>query len=267
MSLLKTTHTSPKSRYSSIPTAQKNARAVSINASSPPPDSGASGGVQTAPRALYRPPNDGKPAGTGISGTWTPGSALHARLEALWDEGLSAAAIGARLGYSKNAIVGAVHRLGLPGRPSPIKVGGREAGAKLRAKQLAAAGRITLPGRQHVPLPAGAASLPPLASAAVPTPHVPTRSRAPRVLPPKQPERAPAARCPLPAARYPLPAAPVSGHACLWPQGEPGTRDFRFCGVPRSRIDRPYCEEHCAVAYVGLGKWRSDTARALERAT
>src|SRR4249919_1411034 len=43
------------------------------------------------------------------------------RLRTLWDEGLSTAEIGRRLGVSKNAIVGKAHRLELDARPSPIR--------------------------------------------------------------------------------------------------------------------------------------------------
>ncbi|MBM3554435.1 MAG: global cell cycle regulator GcrA-like protein [Alphaproteobacteria bacterium] len=43
------------------------------------------------------------------------------QLTKLWDEGLSTAAIGERLGITKNAVVGKAHRLGLPPRLSPVK--------------------------------------------------------------------------------------------------------------------------------------------------
>ena len=43
------------------------------------------------------------------------------RLKKLWTEGLTTGEIGKRLGVSKNAVVGKAHRLGLKGRPSPIK--------------------------------------------------------------------------------------------------------------------------------------------------
>ena len=42
-------------------------------------------------------------------------------LKTLWGEGLTTGEIGKRLGVSKNAVVGKAHRLGLKGRPSPIK--------------------------------------------------------------------------------------------------------------------------------------------------
>ena len=44
-------------------------------------------------------------------------------LRTLWDEGLSTAEIGRRLGVTKNAVVGKAHRLDLPARPSPIRRG------------------------------------------------------------------------------------------------------------------------------------------------
>ena len=41
-------------------------------------------------------------------------------LKTLWAEGHSMAEIGRRMQTSKNSIVGKVHRLGLPSRPSPV---------------------------------------------------------------------------------------------------------------------------------------------------
>lgn len=50
---------------------------------------------------------------------WT--DALVEQLTALWQQGLSTAAIGRKLGVSKNAVVGKVKRLLLTPRPSPLK--------------------------------------------------------------------------------------------------------------------------------------------------
>ncbi len=55
--------------------------------------------------------------------TWTPERV--AEVTRLWNEGLTTAEIGKRIGVSKNAVVGKAHRLGLPPRPSPIKRGKR----------------------------------------------------------------------------------------------------------------------------------------------
>ena len=50
---------------------------------------------------------------------WTPD---HIKtLIALWNEGHTTSEIGSRMGITKNAVVGKVHRLGLPKRGSPIK--------------------------------------------------------------------------------------------------------------------------------------------------
>ena len=51
--------------------------------------------------------------------TWTPERITE--LKRLWATGASTAEIGRQLDVSKNAVVGKVHRLGLPGRPSPIR--------------------------------------------------------------------------------------------------------------------------------------------------
>ncbi len=51
--------------------------------------------------------------------TWT--AERIAELERLWATGATTAEIGRMLNVSKNAVVGKSHRLGLPGRPSPIK--------------------------------------------------------------------------------------------------------------------------------------------------
>lgn len=37
--------------------------------------------------------------------------------------------------------------------------------------------------------------------------------------------------------------------SCLWPFGDPGDADFHFCGAA-TIAGKPYCEEHCARAYV-----------------
>lgn len=36
---------------------------------------------------------------------------------------------------------------------------------------------------------------------------------------------------------------------CSWPEGEPGTEEFNFCGQP-AVPEKPYCADHCARAYV-----------------
>ena len=48
----------------------------------------------------------------------------------------------------------------------------------------------------------------------------------------------------------PMPAVVRKPDACQWPHGDPGKPGFHFCGDPAVR-GKPYCEVHCARAYVG----------------
>jgi len=120
-----------------------------------------------------------------MSEEWTPKRV--AALIALWNEGLTTSAIGERLNVTKNAVVGKVHRLGLPKRGSPIK------------------------------------QKPKLAEI--------------------------------------IDLASLRPGMCSWPEGEPGTEEFNFCGdetVP----GKPYCEDHCRKAYVKNPKDSKRSTRA-----
>lgn len=46
---------------------------------------------------------------------------------------------------------------------------------------------------------------------------------------------------------------------CSWPEGDPGTDAFRFCGKPVAP-DKPYCPGHCDRAYVTIVKERKRAA-------
>lgn len=54
---------------------------------------------------------DGDDATKIVEPTWTP--ERIAQLTALWEEGVTTAEIGRRIGVSKNAVIGKVHRIGL----------------------------------------------------------------------------------------------------------------------------------------------------------
>ena len=74
----------------------------------------------------------------------------------------------------------------------------------------------------------------------------------PKVIPPV--EKAPVMR-PLPQA----PRKSANGPACLWPIGDPGDKDFHFCGRQATQ-GKPYCTDHCAKAYITRS--RNETAAA-----
>lgn len=145
-------------------------------------------------------------------------------LRRLWDvredgKALSCSEIGNRMGFTKNAIVGTAHRMGLEARPSPIK---RAEGA---------------PARKH------------RAVDRVPAARTLADLSAPVL--PVLPVIAPVAAAPEPSRPVapPVMARPRPSSQCCWPIGEPGDRAFRFCdGV--AEPSRPYCADHCKIAYV-----------------
>jgi GcrA cell cycle regulator len=147
-------------------------------------------------------------------------------LRGLWNEGHSTAEIGRRMGVTKNAIVGKAHRLDLPARPSPIRKQ-EEGESSTAARRKRAPREAAAPSRRF-----GPQTTPVLApSVAVPAPAVVAVRSFPR----------------------------ATLRSCCWPLGEPGTRDFRFCGA-EADPGRPYCAHHAAVAYVRVRDRRSDAA-------
>lgn len=142
---------------------------------------------------------------------WTPERIKI--LIGLWEEGLPTSEIGRRLGVTKNAVVGKVHRLGLKKRASPIR-------------QTAAPGTVQ--------------------------PKKAKPSSAPRAQAEAPMNAKPAARTPMPTGDV-VKLEELTSTMCCWPEGEPGTPEFHFCGQP-SVPEKPYCEEHCARAYVKVSK-------------
>lgn len=134
------------------------------------------------------------------------------QLKTLWLAGLrSCSEIAKELGddISRNAVVGKVHRLGLPHRgkgdsqPRPR----RQSGPR-RATQR----KVRAPGELEV---------------------IP--------LPPQRPEAIPLAQ------RKTL--LELKNHHCRFPYGDPGTVDFFFCGASGANVTAgiPYCAGHAVV--------------------
>ena len=133
-----------------------------------------------------------------------------ARLKELWDQGLPTAQIGKLLGFTKNAVVGKAHRIGLERRPSPI----RRTAVK--------------PDRKKARSPI----IPKLNFETVKEEHI--------ISPKPQQNFQPVVKSLL---------ANHTKRGCEWPDGHPDESDFKFCGKDRFE-DKPYCLDHCAVAYV-----------------
>ena len=133
------------------------------------------------------------------------------RLKDLWDQGLPTAQIGKLLGFTKNAVVGKAHRIGLERRPSPI----RRTAVK--------------PDRK--------------------------KARSP-VMPLLNFENKNAEQTEPNSTNKTFQSTTIRNlfvsktkRGCEWPKGHPDEPEFHFCGKERFE-DKPYCLDHCAVAYV-----------------
>ncbi|MCQ8276846.1 GcrA cell cycle regulator [Acetobacteraceae bacterium KSS8] len=191
---------------------------------------------------------------------WTDESI--ARLRALWQEGLSTAEIGRRMGITKNAVVGKAHRLDLPARPSPIRKTDADAAAQPVAQpkrpaadrprapspapvvgpDLSARSPAAVAQAVHAPAEAASADLAPAAPVAAVLPAVTVRKAEPalaapepapqdniRLLRPEMPNPAvaPAPRVePAPVAERPEPVRAASRPA---EPREPRRRGLTCC--------------------------------------
>lgn len=163
-------------------------------------------------------------------------------LRKMWKEGLTTGEIGKRLNVSKNSIVGKVHRLGLSGRPSPIKkkeVSTAESPAKnTPAAQPSAASKETKTPKAEKEISHKNTEKPSPANTKSEEKHVFTQALAPN-------------HCIK--HRDNLSLTDLDNHTCRWPLGDPKDDNFHFCGK-KIRIGQTYCEEHSAMAYVKPAK-------------
>ncbi|MFP5076575.1 GcrA family cell cycle regulator [Rhizobium sp. YIM 134829] len=165
------------------------------------------------------------------------------KLKKLWAEGLSASQIAAQLGgVSRNAVIGKVHRLSLPGR---AKAGG-SAPAAARPKRPAVAARPTTAA------PAPLAQEQPRPSA----PRPAARTTSGMVIHEAQ-DTAVALfeEAPLPAntnvaspSSRRLALTQLTDRTCKWPIGDPMKDEFHFCGNDAPDTS-PYCTFHARLAY------------------
>jgi GcrA cell cycle regulator len=163
------------------------------------------------------------------------------RLKRLWAEGLSASQIATQLGgVSRNAVIGKVHRLNLPGR---VKAGGTQATARTAPKRTTSAPRAPNFAARTTTNPAR--TTPHAVGVAVVAPEVeavqPTEFRAP-------------SNVVVPMSRK-LSLTDLTERTCKWPMGDPLKDDFHFCGSD-SADTSPYCKYHARLAYQPVNERR-----------
>jgi GcrA cell cycle regulator len=152
-------------------------------------------------------------------------------LRKLWAEGLSASQIAAQLGgVSRNAVIGKVHRLKLSSR-------GRATAAPARQKKATQ----------------GSGGAKSVSRAATVTRSVTTSIGATALQ--QQFDAEPVARQYLrpvedvvvPISRR-LQLVQLSERTCKWPNGDPLSEDFHFCGNDSAETG-PYCTYHARIAF------------------
>jgi len=52
--------------------------------------------------------------------------------------------------------------------------------------------------------------------------------------------------------------------SCQWPIGDPQEKDFHFCGT-KPLDGKPYCENHCNIAYVDERELRKEKEAQKQR--
>ena len=187
-------------------------------------------------------------------------------LRQLWLRGDTGTQIAQEMGITKNAVVGRVHRLRLPARPSPIKVGARQNSAPRHGGVVVrrAAAGVEFPPASAARTSLGATGAPRPGAAAFSAQHdVSSLSNFPALaarLTNPSPARgfldgAEAKR--EKAAAQPRPQV-FQVRGCqfpLWPHGvRVALEDMRFCdAAPRrnkdGRQDSAYCAAHHAVCF------------------
>ena len=141
-------------------------------------------------------------------------------LRKLAEDGMSASLIGDKIGKSKNAVIGKMHRLGIT-----------------KAKRT-----VTSPPPK--PQPPQTAKPP-----ASPSTEAPPRPVVKTKPPPRQKPTGPYRDLFAGTDRMGSNAQfALQVDECKWPIGQPGTPDFQFCAA--KRIDGvPYCKTHARIAY------------------
>lgn len=169
-----------------------------------------------------------------------------ATLKKMWKEGKSAADIAKTLGkgVTRNAVIGKAHRMGLSGRPSPIK---KPASAPAAKKEAAAPKKETL---RVVATPKKAAAAPAKIN--------------PALL--KEAEELKKLEKSAVQIGGGVALIDLTERMCKWPIGDPREADFSFCGRG-IRVGTPYCPEHAAMAYQTSSRSRNSAKHRHQEAT
>ena len=173
-------------------------------------------------------------------------------LKVMWKQGLTTAEIGKRLGVSKNSIVGKVHRLGLSGRPSPIKKKEDKTAASAPEGKKTSAEKSVKVEKTETPKPTKEIVKEPAKVA----PKKEIKEEETVIVKPVEKEEVRISECQksdFNKSAKTVSLTELDNHTCRWPIGDPKDENFHFCGR-KVRIGQTYCDEHSLIAYVKTGK-------------
>lgn len=156
-------------------------------------------------------------------------------LTKLWLAGLSANGIATELncGFTRNAVIGKVHRIGLPYRYDPIR---RGAAQPDEPKTIAIVPTQAKPTKAPDPRPKWIvpyAEKPPI--------DLRAGQETEPVLPPAKRNR-----------QRKIRLLDLTSHTCRFPIGDPRAKDFHFCGK-KPVVGQPYCLAHCQASFYCYG--------------
>ena len=183
-----------------------------------------------------------------MSKSWDNG--ILKKLQALVGKGLSTAEIGKKLGISKNAVVGKLHRMGWnsgvseSGAKKPRKEAVKKSTVKVATKKIAPAKPVKQTKtvkNTGVKSKSGAVKDVKPVSKVV---KVPAESK--RVV--GRPIAKRGADVHQRIVQHALEMANLKPNQCRWPIGDPDSEEFHFCGQAVF-VGKPYCYEHCKQAY------------------
>ncbi|WP_354188671.1 GcrA family cell cycle regulator [Bartonella silvatica] len=161
-------------------------------------------------------------------------------LKKFWSEGLSASQIAAQLGgVSRNAVIGKVHRLKLPGR-------GKTAQGVSRVQKnptSPSSSRTRRTTSTVLPTNSDSCSIEETALKA----DIAAESMTEKNISEKS-------NVVVPISRQ-LNLLQLSENTCRWPVGDPLSSDFHFCGAD-SDENSPYCAFHAKIAFQPISERR-----------
>lgn len=187
------------------------------------------------------------------------------KLKALMGKGLSTSEIGKRLGLSKNAVVGKIHRLGwntkVIDEPKPSSAKKTAVKKPVAKKAVAKKEPVKVTAKKAVAPKKTAAVTPVKKKTASKVAEKKPAKKPTKTIAPKKEAEAPKKKAVGRAitgrnnmgvhqrvVQHALEMANLKPDQCRWPIGDPDSEGFHFCGAPVF-VGKPYCYEHCKQAY------------------